>query len=79
VQDKRAPRDGRFIDHIGAFDPIKGDASVTVARDRLQYWLGTGAQMSVSVKNRLRAKLAEIRTEAPAAKPASESRSPEAK
>ncbi len=80
VQDKRSPRDGRFIDHIGAFDPIKGDSSVTVARDRLQYWLGTGAEMSVSVKNRLRAKLAELRTEPTTAKSAPEAKSsPEAK
>ena len=53
VQDKTSPRDGKFIDHIGAFDPLKNDA-LTVARDRLEYWLGTGAQMSESVKNRLK-------------------------
>lgn len=59
VQDKRAPRDGRFIDHIGAYDPVKGAASVVVERDRLEYWLSTGAQMSDSVKNRLKSKMAE--------------------
>jgi small subunit ribosomal protein S16 len=54
VQDQRSPRDGRFIDHIGAFDPIKGTNSLTVQRDRLEYWLSTGAQISDSVRNRLR-------------------------
>jgi len=55
VQDHRSPRNGKFIEHIGAFDPIKGLSSVVVKRDRLEYWLSTGAQMSLSVKNRLRA------------------------
>lgn len=59
VQDHRSPRDGRFIEHIGAFDPIKGDQSLTVERERLQYWLGTGAQLSLSVKNRLKSKMKE--------------------
>ena len=54
VQDKTAPRDGRFIEHIGSFDPIKGNASVAVERNRLEYWLGTGAVMSDSVKNRVK-------------------------
>lgn len=59
VQDHTAPRDGRFIEHIGAYDPVKGDTSFTVERDRLEYWLGTGAQLSTSVKNRLRLKQRE--------------------
>lgn len=54
VQDKQFPRDGRFIEHIGSFDPLKGLKSVTIERDRLEYWLGTGAQMSNSVSNRLK-------------------------
>lgn len=53
VQDKTSPRDGKFIEHIGAFEPLKNDA-LSVVRDRLEYWLSTGAQMSTSVKNRLR-------------------------
>ena len=54
VQNKTAPRDGRFIEHIGAYDPQKGDKSLVVKRDRLQYWMGVGAQVSDSVKNRLK-------------------------
>jgi len=83
VQDKRSPRDGRFIDHIGAFDPLKGEASVSIERDRLEYWLSTGAQMSDSVRNRLKSKMAapvaETAAAAPApAKPAKTKRAPEA-
>jgi len=85
VQDKRAPRDGRFIDHIGAFDPVKGEASVSIARDRLEYWLSMGAQMSDSVRNRLKSKLAATSSETTAApppapaKPAKAKHAPEAK
>ena len=53
VQDKTSPRDGRFIENIGNFNPIKGPSSLSVSRERLEYWLGTGAQLSESVKNRL--------------------------
>lgn len=79
VQDKRAPRDGRFIDHIGSFEPIKGESSVNVQRDRLSYWLSVGAEMSNSVKNRLKSKLAEVQTEAPAKPSTDAKRSPEAR
>jgi len=59
VQDSRSPRDGRFIEHIGAFNPVTGDPSLVVERDRLEYWISTGAQLSTSVKNAVRGKLAE--------------------
>jgi len=63
VQDQRSPRDGKFIEHIGAFDPVKGPGSLTVSRPRLEYWLGSGAQMSLSLKNRLKKTLKEWASE----------------
>lgn len=60
VQDQRSPRDGRFVEHIGAYDPVKGDTSLAVKRDRLMYWLGTGAQMSDSVRTRLKTVIKEV-------------------
>ena len=54
VQNKTAARDGRFIEHIGAFDPVKGDSSLVVKRDRLDYWLSTGAIMSDTVAQRVK-------------------------
>jgi small subunit ribosomal protein S16 len=59
VQDSRSPRDGRFIEHIGAYNPVVGASSLSVERERLEYWLSTGAQLSTSVKNAVRGKLAE--------------------
>jgi small subunit ribosomal protein S16 len=61
VQDSRKPRDGAFIEHIGAYRPVQGASTLEVDRPRLEYWLSTGAQMSESVKNRLSVKLQEWR------------------
>jgi|LakMenEpi03Aug12_release.lakeMendotaPanAssembly.Ray.scaffolds.fasta_scaffold136922_3 small subunit ribosomal protein S16 len=59
VQHNRAPRDGRFIEHIGNFNPIKGESTLSIERDRLEYWLSVGAQMSDSVRSTLKPKLVE--------------------
>jgi small subunit ribosomal protein S16 len=54
VQDKTAPRDGRFIDRIGTFDPLQGDGSLVLASEKLTYWISKGAQMSEAVKNQVK-------------------------
>jgi small subunit ribosomal protein S16 len=59
VQDSRSPRDGRFIEHIGAFDPVKGSQTLVIERERLMYWLGCGAKMSESVANTVKPRLKE--------------------
>lgn len=53
VQTHSAPRDGRFIEHIGAFDPIKGDSSLVIKKDRLEHWLKVGAKMSETVSKKV--------------------------
>ena len=58
VQDQRSPRDGKFIEKLGSFDPGNNDA-LTVSRERIAYWLGTGAQMSDAVAKRTRTQLRE--------------------
>lgn len=65
VQHNQAPRDGKFIEHIGNFNPIKGDETLVVHRDRLEYWLSVGAQMSDSVRTTLKPKLKEWQASAP--------------
>jgi small subunit ribosomal protein S16 len=54
VTDHERPRDGRFIESIGTYDPSKPMAEARVDRDRLAYWLGVGAQVSESCAKVLR-------------------------
>ena len=49
VADGRSPRDGRFIEEIGAYLPLKRDDNVTLKLDRAEYWLSKGAQPSETV------------------------------
>lgn len=46
--DSRAPRDGRVIEELGCYDPMvqETDARVTLKSERVDYWLGVGAQPS---------------------------------
>jgi len=48
VADSRARRDGRFIERIGFYNPIASEKEekLRIAADRLNYWLGQGAQLS---------------------------------
>lgn len=51
--DSRAPRDGRFIEIIGYYDPTKQPAEVKIDEDLALKWLGVGAQPSDTVRNLL--------------------------
>ena len=44
VADSRAPRDGRYIENIGFYDPRTDPPTVRIKADRALYWLGVGAQ-----------------------------------
>ena len=48
------PRDGRFIEEIGYYDPKKDPATIKIDRDRALYWLKNGAKPSVTVKSLLK-------------------------
>ncbi len=50
VADERSPRDGRFIEEIGTYDPMKNPAEVKINVEKAQYWLKTGAQPTDTVK-----------------------------
>jgi small subunit ribosomal protein S16 len=54
VTDSENPRDGKFIEHIGTYDPARPMAEAKVDRIRLQHWVGVGAQISVPLKKVLR-------------------------
>lgn len=46
VSDGRSPRDGRFIENLGTFDPAVEKDALRLNRERLAYWQGHGAQTS---------------------------------
>lgn len=50
VADSRYPRDGRFIEEVGFYDPTKNPAEVKVDSEKVQKWIATGAQPTDSVK-----------------------------
>lgn len=47
--DKRSPRDGRFIELLGTYDPLQEPPVLRVNRERLNYWVGVGASASETV------------------------------
>ncbi len=54
VADGRSPRDGKFIEEIGTYNPTQKDNNVTVKLDRADYWIKQGAQPSDTVASFLR-------------------------
>jgi small subunit ribosomal protein S16 len=54
IADQRSPRDGRFIETIGTYDPLQHPSVIKVKEDRLAYWMGVGVQPSDSMKRVLR-------------------------
>ncbi len=51
--DSRSPRDGKFIEAIGLYNPKTDPATVEIKEARAMYWLGVGAQPTDTVKNLL--------------------------
>ena len=54
VIDKRSPRNGRFVENVGTYDPLKNPAEVKLNAERIKYWLGCGAQPSDTVRSFLK-------------------------
>ena len=50
VADSRYPRDGRFIEEIGYYDPMKDPADIKIDAEKAQKWLNNGAQPTDTVK-----------------------------
>jgi len=51
--DSRSPRDGKFIEAIGLYNPKTEPATVDIKEERAMYWLSVGAQPTDTVKNLL--------------------------
>ena len=56
VADKRSPRDGRFIETIGTYDPMTEPATVELKLDRAAHWLSVGAQPTDALVHILKSK-----------------------
>ncbi len=56
VADSRSPRDGRFIEIVGRYNPQTEPSLIELDEDKVRYWLGKGAQPTDSVRRLLKAK-----------------------
>jgi small subunit ribosomal protein S16 len=54
VADSRSPRDGKFIEIIGHYNPIRQPKVLEIKADRARYWLGVGAQPTETVAGLLK-------------------------
>ncbi len=50
VADSRYPRDGRFIEEIGTYNPLTDPATVNIDAEKAKKWIGNGAQPTDTVK-----------------------------
>jgi len=65
VADSRSPRDGKFLEEIGTYHPLKKGDNFTVQLDRAEHWIKNGAQPSETVASFIK----KARKTAPAAAP----------
>ena len=69
VADSRSPRDGRFIENLGTYDPKKKGVNYTVNLDRANYWTSKGAIPSDTVRSILKKAAKNAAANTPAAAP----------
>ena len=54
IADERAPRDGKFIDEIGYYNPLTNPAEIKINVEKAEKWLNDGAQPTETVKSLLK-------------------------
>jgi len=54
VADGESPRDGKYLENVGTYDPLIDPAKVTLKTERIQYWMGQGAKPSDTVRSLLK-------------------------
>ena len=54
VADSESPRDGKFLDIVGTYDPLQDPAVIKVDNEKLDNWIGRGALPSTTVKSLLK-------------------------
>jgi small subunit ribosomal protein S16 len=56
VADGRAPRDGKYLENVGTYNPLLDPAEVNVKAERIRYWMDQGAIPTDTVRNLLKRK-----------------------
>jgi small subunit ribosomal protein S16 len=51
VADGQYPRDGRFLENVGTYNPMVEPNEITLKKERIEYWIGQGAQPTDTVSN----------------------------
>lgn len=51
VANNEAKRDGKFLDVVGTYDPMQDPVAVTIDREKLNHWIGQGAEPTVTVRS----------------------------
>jgi small subunit ribosomal protein S16 len=54
VADSESPRDGRFLENVGTYDPAYDPAKITIKTDRVRYWMDQGALPTGTVRSLLK-------------------------
>ncbi len=54
VADSESPRDGRFLENVGTYDPAYDPAKITIKTDRIRYWMDQGALPTDTVRSLLK-------------------------
>lgn len=59
VKEKRSKRDGKYLENVGTYNPMTDPAEVKLNHDRIQYWIGVGAQPTETVSSLIKNNPAE--------------------
>jgi small subunit ribosomal protein S16 len=59
VKEKRSKRDGKYLENVGTYNPMIQPAEVKLNHERIQYWIGVGAQPTETVKSLIKNNPAE--------------------
>ncbi|MBW2245935.1 MAG: 30S ribosomal protein S16 [Deltaproteobacteria bacterium] len=54
IADSESPRDGKFLENVGTYDPVTDPAKVSLKQERIKHWIGQGAIPTHTVKNLLK-------------------------
>jgi len=54
VANSESPRDGKYLENVGTYDPLFDPAKVILKSERIKYWIDQGAKPSVTVRNLLK-------------------------